>query len=54
MVSNTVQRFIRVTPIHGFAFITHPHMTAETLTLVKTEITALPKDGGSTFLENVG
>ena len=29
-------------------------MTAETLTLVKTEITALPKDGGSTFLENVG
>lgn len=53
MVSNTVQHSIRVTPIHVFGFITHPHMTAETLTMVKTEITALPEDGGSRFLENV-
>jgi hypothetical protein len=29
-------------------------MTAETLTMMKTEITALRKDGGSRVLENVG
>jgi hypothetical protein len=54
MVSNTAQHFITVTPIHVFGFITHPHMTAETLTMVNTEITALPEDGGSRFLDNVG
>jgi hypothetical protein len=31
IVSNTVQQhFIRVTPIHVFGFITHPHMKADT------------------------
>ena len=54
MVSNTVQHFIRVTPIHGFGILTHPHMTAETLTMMKTENIALPEDGGSRFFENVG
>ena len=54
MVSNTVQHFISVTPIHVFGFITHSQSKLRLSQWQKLRLLLFPEDGGSRFLENVG